>query len=170
MTFEEFLKAKNYTPENTPCDEHRQMKEAFEAGEAHKEWQYINNYKDGEVFKTLKSIIAAYQGSGDDMVAACAWLETACDFERQNNQLKERQRWHYPSKGELPEEFKLVAVSIKRFDYTTTGLYIPKKDGSIFTQVVDKWLCQIPYHAGEYRSNEDIIAWQYLPEPPKESV
>ena len=81
---------------------------------------------------------------------------------------KNAPKWHYPSKGEFPEEFKLVAVSIKGFDYTTTGLYIPEKDGGIVIRTVDKWRCQIPYHADEYKDNEDIVAWQYLPEPPKE--
>lgn len=78
-------------------------------------------------------------------------------------------KWKYPSKGEFPEEFKLVAVSIKGFDYTTTGLYIPKKNGNKYTRTYDTWLCQIPYHAAEYMDNADIIAWQYLPEVPKET-
>lgn len=32
MTFEEFLESKGYTPENLPSSEHRDMKEAYEAG------------------------------------------------------------------------------------------------------------------------------------------
>lgn len=73
---------------------------------------------------------------------------------------KDTQRWHYPSKGELPNEAEV-------------------KDGEIIENVL-VYTVSKQIRVGYYRNYEFclcngadlspklVIAWKYLPEPPKE--
>ena len=65
-------------------------------------------------------------------------------------------KWHYPSKGELPEVSKLLLIRIP-------GCYV------LGWYRDNAWYFDRNYNFDYCESIEcEIIAWQYLPEPPKE--
>ena len=71
--------------------------------------------------------------------------------------LKEKHRWHYPSKGELPEDGLLVLC------YRKTADGYQYKPCQQFNG--DVWYDE---YMDILETDELPIAWQYLPEPPKE--
>lgn len=64
--------------------------------------------------------------------------------------------WHYPSKGELPNENKYCLV------YLQTNTY------EVAYRVTDECWKRKPNTTFACNFQKEIISWQYLPEPPKE--
>lgn len=77
--------------------------------------------------------------------------------------IKDAGVWHYPKDGELPEEEELLLIAIKTPDGTEYHIaYYNKTLGFyLYTGHVDSdWDDVI---------GNGVLAWQYLPEQPKES-
>lgn len=73
-------------------------------------------------------------------------------------------QWHYPSKGELPQLSKRVLVKAKYQEDVYVGeVFSP----DAFTVALKRWVLYAD-DGDYYYSDKEIIAWQYLPEPPKE--
>lgn len=80
---------------------------------------------------------------------------------------KEAEKWHYPSKGEYPENVKLSEfasynplVLVFMYRYDDYG-----KAAKVYA--LDRWDRE-PFNEWEKFNKDKIIAWQYLPEPPRE--
>lgn len=88
--------------------------------------------------------------------------EYISDLKQELNDTKKKQeRWHYPSKGELPNEGNLVFVAGKNQNgYKWTGCLYYREDN-------------YDERTGFYDDDstcfdDEVYAWKYLPEPPKE--
>ena len=75
----------------------------------------------------------------------------------QNMALKEEHRWHYPNKGELPEEGLLVLCYRKTADGYRYRPCQQFHDSDWYDEYMDI-----------LETDELPIAWQYLLDPPKE--
>lgn len=67
------------------------------------------------------------------------------------------QRWHYPSKGDKPENKEMVFLYYRDADDCKQFAFGYMKYGFWYTT------------SGCIDDDEEVIAWQYLPEPPKET-
>lgn len=81
MTFEEFLKEKNLTPENTPDSEHALMREAYEAGYKAGKKNAIVWHKTGfDNLKDEKKYLILFKNR--DICSARFWrADSGCFFE-----------------------------------------------------------------------------------------
>ena len=76
-------------------------------------------------------------------------------------------KWHYPSKGEYPEDVKINEFEI----FNPLVLVFFYHEDSYGNKVnvfgLDRWRGS-PFNEWKTYYKYNVIAWQYLPEPPKE--
>ena len=85
-------------------------------------------------------------------------------LEKNYDDLYERTRWHFPAKGELPEDCsRVLAIEIERSE-CRAGLYdfLESEDGEGQWEWLPRKIAVL--------SNDQILAWQYLPEEPHDSL
>jgi hypothetical protein len=89
-------------------------------------------------------------------------LENWKVLEKNYDDLYERTRWHFPAKGELPEDCSRVLAIEKERSECRAGLYdyLDSEDGEGQWEWLPRRIAVL--------SNDQILAWQYLPEEPKE--
>jgi hypothetical protein len=85
-------------------------------------------------------------------------------LEKNYDDLYERTRWHFPAKGELPEDCSRVLAIEKERSECRAGLYdyLESEDGEGQWEWLPRKIAVL--------SNDQILAWQYLPEEPQEEV
>ncbi len=73
-------------------------------------------------------------------------------------------RWHYPSKGELPRfGIKVLIKAHSRDEVDVGSIFYP----DAFTLSLKRWEIYTD-NVDRFYSDKEILAWQYLPELPKE--
>lgn len=89
-------------------------------------------------------------------------------LEKNYDDLYERTRWHFPAKGEYPENVKLSEwedynplVLVFMYRYDDHG-----KAAKVYG--LDRW--EPESERWQYFRLDKIVAWQYLPEEPKEET
>lgn len=85
------------------------------------------------------------------MKEVCAAFEAGYHSEKESH-------WHYTSKGDKPENFEDVLMFCKNCESATYIKMGHTKNGFWYDDF-----------NGELDDREEVIAWQYLPEPPKET-
>ena len=84
----------------------------------------------------------------------------------ENERLRKANEWHYPSKGELPEYDVYVFLWCEDDIFpVVASRHIP------YGKNEKDWVWDCKWGSGYTLPSEceKIIAWQYLPEPPKEA-
>ena len=165
MTFEEWLrsykkKVADFADIALNFDD-SDMKEAFNAGQ-----ESLDLFKE-----TQKELWEKYEelSKVKEQLQNCVHADNSKVIEELQKEV-EKYRWHYPSKGELPEGGAEVLVYVIHERET-----ILRRRKEFFLATYNKsygwwieiygWLATLSPDAF-YKPH--IVAWQYLPEPPKE--
>ena len=130
----------------------------YNKGKEDVKYDLMIKLKDEGIVKPLKdSIFYNERLSSQEQQELCAWIECAMNFGENLEQLKKANEWHFPSKGELPRDYdKVLAYIESDMDEEEPFLNFAEYHNCIWKTQFSK----VP--------QERIIAWRYLPEPPKE--
>lgn len=108
--------------------------------------------------KYIRDLTKAYEAGRNQN------LEEWKVLEKNYDDLYERTRWHFPAKGELPEDCSRVLAIEKERSECRAGLYdfLKSEEGDGLWEWLPRRIAVL--------SNDQILAWQYLPEEPKEEA